>query len=454
MKNGLIASNKLNKISAVHIDQITQKDLSIFEGAHSVFELINKTTSSIGANQLKHFLMRPPADFESLMQQQEAVRFWQRHLDAWDTDISNGTLVMLKDFFEHADGLHYKPSSWMFAVDAALQRVFNKNAYSLLQFSVHHLIDLVNGLKKIVSIQEQQMPVFIKKAMQVFEEFLDQDASKHLLTLSKQSGLKALLHGGYQARRSLKKYLTRLYEQFALMDAWHAMAKASTSLGFVMPIIHKEGAVQLQAQGLFHPLLDNPVPFDIDFDQQKPMLFLTGANMSGKSTLLRSLGISALLAHIGMPVPAQSYEIGFLEGIITNMQVEDNIFKGESYFLAEVKRMKITAEKINNGTRQLVLMDELFKGTNVHDAYECSKAVIQSLVAHGGNLYALSTHLYELYQDLSGMDNIDFRYCNTNIDENGNYSFTYELKEGVSNDKIGYLVLQQEGVLDILKQKH
>jgi DNA mismatch repair protein MutS len=454
VKNDLIASNYFIKTSGVQIDQITLKDLSIIDGAHSVFELINKTTSSVGAHQLKQFLMRPPADYEALIQQQEAVKFWLRHLEAWDTEISNGTLVMLKDFFEHADGLHYKPSSWLFAVDAALQKVFNKNAYSLLQFSVHHLIDLVNGLQKIVNIHDEHMPPLVQNAMQVFAQFLAQDASKNLLALTKQSSLRALLHGGYQARRSLKKYITSLYEQFALMDAWHAMAKAGTDLGFVMPVIYKEGTVNLQAYGLFHPLLAHPVPFDISFTQQKPMLFLTGANMSGKSTLLRSLGVSALLAHIGMPVPARQYEIGFLEGIITNMQVEDNIFNGESYFFAEVKRMKITAEKISKGSRQLVLMDELFKGTNVHDAYECSKAVIQNLVAHKGNLYALSTHLYELYEELSGMENIDFRYCNTNIDASGNFSFTYELKLGVSNDKIGYLVLQKEGVLDILKQQH
>src|SRR5690606_10350884 len=105
------------------------------------------------------------------------------------------------------------------------------------------------------------------------------------------------------------------------------------------------GQVSLSAKGLFHPLLKQAVPYDIELGKDNHMLFLTGANMSGKSTLLRSLGLSALLAHIGMGVPAREYRISFLEGIITNMQVEDNIFKGESYFFAEVQRMKITAQK-------------------------------------------------------------------------------------------------------------
>lgn len=435
----------------MQIDAVTLKDLSVFNGEQNVFDLIDQTSSHLGAARLKQYLQSPPQSFERLMDIQHAVKYWTRHEAEWESSISNGTLVMLKEFFESSDGLHYKPSSWMFAVDAALQRMFNKNAYSLLQFSVFHLIDLVKGLKKIVDVEDADTPRLVQEAREVFQQFLEQKASRELLSLDRKSSLRALMHGGYQARRQLKKFISTLFEQFANMDCWHSMAKAGKQLGFTMPAINRDEQVTLSAQGLFHPLLSHAVPYDIELGKDKHMLFLTGANMSGKSTLLRSLGLSALLAHIGMAVPAQAYKISFLEGIITNMQVEDNIFKGESYFFAEVQRMKITAQKIQHSTRHLVLMDELFKGTNVHDAYECSKAVIQHLIQHKQNLLALSTHLYELYDELKQETGIAFRYCNTNIDPAGNYSFTYELKEGVSNDKIGFLVLQHEGILEILK---
>ncbi|RYD99566.1 MAG: DNA mismatch repair protein MutS [Sphingobacteriales bacterium] len=344
-----------------------------------------------------------------------------------------------------------KRNGTLFSIDAALQRIFNKNAYSLLQFSVFHLIDLVKGLQQLMNIEDADTPVLVQQARAVFETFLEHKASRELLRLDRQSSLRGLMHAGYHARRQLKAFITMLFEQFANMDCWHAMAKAGKQLGFTMPEIRQDEQVALSAKGLFHPLLKLAVPYDIELGADKHMLFLTGANMSGKSTLLRSLGLSALLAHIGMGVPAREYRISFLEGIITNMQVEDNMFKGESYFFAEVQRMKITAQKIQQSTRHLVLMDELFKGTNVHDAYECSKAVIQHLILHKHNLLALSTHLYELYDELKQEPGIAFRYCNTNMDAAGNYSFTYELKEGVSNDKIGFLVLQHEGVLEILK---
>lgn len=435
----------------MQIDAVTLKDLSVFNGELNVFDLIDQTTSHLGAARLKQYLQRPPQDYSSLMDIQDAVKYWERHEAEWDSSISNGTLVMLKDFFESSDGLHYKPSSWMFSIDAALQRIFNKNAYSLLQFSVFHLIDLAKGLQQILNIEDAHTPVLVQQARTVFETFLSHKVSRELLTLDRQSALRALMHAGYHGRRQLKKFVTTLFEQFANMDCWHAMAKAGKQLGFTMPEISRDEQVSLSAKGLFHPLLKQAVPYDIELGKDKHMLFLTGANMSGKSTLLRSLGVSALLAHIGMGVPAREYRISFLEGIITNMQVEDNIFKGESYFFAEVQRMKITAQKIQQSTRHLVLMDELFKGTNVHDAYECSKAVIRHLILHKHNLLALSTHLYELYDELKQEPGIAFRYCNTNIDTAGNYTFTYELKEGVSNDKIGFLVLQHEGILEILK---
>ena len=96
-------------------------------------------------------------------------------------------------------------------------------------------------------------------------------------------------------------------------------------------------------------------------------------------------------------------------------------------------------------------MDELFKGTNVHDAYECTKAVVDGLLRHQRHIMVLSTHLYEVAQQFSDRKEIIFSYFVTDMTEEGNYSFSYELKDGISNDRIGYRILQKEGVLDLLK---
>jgi DNA mismatch repair ATPase MutS len=155
-----------------------------------------------------------------------------------------------------------------------------------------------------------------------------------------------------------------------------------------------------------------------------------------------------------MGVPAHAMELSFLQGIITNMHVEDSLLKGESYFFAEVQRMKGTAKRISGDKPHLVLMDELFKGTNVHDAYECTRAVVEGLLQHPHHLMILSTHIHEVAHHFIGREGILFAYFVTTMGEGDDtFRFTYELKEGISNDRIGYRILQQEGVIDLLKGK-
>ena len=126
-------------------------------------------------------------------------------------------------------------------------------------------------------------------------------------------------------------------------------------------------------------LLPTPVSYNVELNQQANFLFLTGANMAGKSTFIKAVGVAVYLAHVGMGVPAKSFQLSLFDGLLSNIQVEDNISRGESYFFNEVQRIKKTIEKINDGRNWLILIDELFKGTNVQDAMKCSTTVIEGL---------------------------------------------------------------------------
>jgi DNA mismatch repair ATPase MutS len=99
-------------------------------------------------------------------------------------------------------------------------------------------------------------------------------------------------------------------------------------------------------------------------------------------------------------------------------------------------------------------MDELFKGTNVHDAYECTKGVMDGLMNHRNHLMLLSTHLYEVAHKFSENSGILFSYFVTELANDGSYHFTYELKQGISNDRIGYRILQKEGVIALLQKRN
>ncbi|MGI8582392.1 MAG: MutS-related protein, partial [Chitinophagaceae bacterium] len=131
--------------------------------------------------------------------------------------------------------------------------------------------------------------------------------------------------------------------------------------------------------------------------------------------------------------------------------VVDNIVKGESYFYNEVQRVKNTILKINDGRKWLILIDELFKGTNIQDAMKCSTVVIEGLIKIKNSLFILSTHLYEIGETLKAHNNIAFKYFETTVDDE-QLNFSYQLKDGISNDRLGYLILKREKVIELLEK--
>jgi len=139
------------------------------------------------------------------------------------------------------------------------------------------------------------------------------------------------------------------------------------------------------------------------------------------------------------------------DGLLTNINVSDNIVKGESYFFNEVQRIKTTIYKINDGKKWLILIDELFKGTNVQDAMKCSLTVIRGLLKIRNSLFILSTHLYEIGEELKKYPNISFKYFETNVLDD-QLVFSYQLKDGISNDRIGYVILRREKVVEMLEK--
>jgi DNA mismatch repair ATPase MutS len=201
---------------------------------------------------------------------------------------------------------------------------------------------------------------------------------------------------------------------------------------------------------LYHLLLPQPIAYDVEMAPHSNFIFLTGANMAGKSTFIKSVGLVAFLAHVGMGVPAIKLQLTLFDGILSNINVVDNIAKGESYFYNEVQRIKNTIVKINDGRKWLVLIDELFKGTNVQDAMKCSSTVIKGLIKINHALFILSTHLYEIGEELKPYPNISFKFFETKIN-NDQLEFSYQLKDGISNDRLGYLILKREKVVEMLE---
>jgi DNA mismatch repair ATPase MutS len=192
------------------------------------------------------------------------------------------------------------------------------------------------------------------------------------------------------------------------------------------------------------------VAYDVTLNQNHNFIFLTGANMAGKSTFIKAVGSAVFLAHIGLGVPAESMRLSLFDGLLSNINVVDNISKGESFFYNEVQRVKNTIIKVNDKRKWLILIDELFKGTNVQDAMKCSTVVVEGLIKIKRSLFILSTHLYEISESLKGYPNIDFKYFETEVADD-KLIFNYNLKNGVSSDRLGYLILKREKVIELLE---
>lgn len=437
-------------------DKTTLRDLAVFpaDGSGGVFALIDRTTTQAGRDVLRKHILNPPDSYEQLAAIQDTIKFWSSHGDLWPVVILNGTLVMLDKFFESAEGASAPPSGLAAMLTPTFQKLFNKREYFFTKFSLSHLSDFLKGCLQLTAIADMpNVPERLLAELNKMKGNLEHKLTSELTEINEHTPFATLARLQYHARREMKNTVYRLIASYALLDAWQSMARSTNEHKLVFAELVPELPVLLEGEGIYHPLLATPVSYNLSFGAGKNFLLLTGANMSGKTTFLRAVGISSLLAHLGMGAPAKRLRTSFMQGIITNMHAEDNILKGESYFYAEVQRMKQIAAKLSSERPHLALMDELFKGTNVHDACECTKAVVEGLMNHPNHIMALSTHLYEVAQQFSSDSRILFYYFVTNISASGEYKFTYQLRQGISDDRIGYLILQQEGVIDMLKKK-
>jgi len=438
-------------------DKNTLQDLSVFlpEGLTDIFALADRTVTQAGREELKHLFLEPPATLQQLLDRQAVVKFWVRHTALFPVQITNGTMVMLGQFFESSDNMTTPPGGFTLFVSQLFHKVLLTREVSVLHFSLTHLKDLFAGCNKLVELLAlPDVPDVLVRELQLMSHELTHPLIGDLLNVQRKTPFDTLTKLRYRARRELKNIAYQLMNSFARIDAWHSMAVATAAHGWQFPDVLAGEALCYHANGLYHPLLKHPVSYDLNFNKDRNFMVLTGANMSGKTTFLRAMGVGALLAHTGMGVPAHRMQISFLQNIITHMQVHDDILKGESYFYAEVMRMKHTAEKIVAPEPCLVLMDELFKGTNVHDAYDCTRAVIEGLLHYPRHIMVLSTHLYEVAQQFSSAKNITFAHFITDTDTDGAYRFNYQLLPGISDDRIGYKILEREGVITLLKSNN
>jgi DNA mismatch repair ATPase MutS len=205
-----------------------------------------------------------------------------------------------------------------------------------------------------------------------------------------------------------------------------------------------DGDFIIKADGLGHPLIgDKRVCNNITINNKKNILLITGSNMSGKSTFLRTVGINLILCYIGAPVCAKKFECSMMK-IYTCMRTSDNLDNNISSFYAEILRIKGIVESVKANKKVFFLLDELFKGTNSIDRHDGAKALIKQLGSQGAS-GLISTHdleLCDLQNEYSRIKNYHFQeyYINNEL------KFDYKIREGASTTRNALYLIKLAGI--------
>ena len=203
------------------------------------------------------------------------------------------------------------------------------------------------------------------------------------------------------------------------------------------------------AKSLGHPMLhrDVCVKNDVKINKRPFFLVVTGANMAGKSTYLRTIGINHVLACVGAPVCADKLTV-FPCKLVTNLRTTDSLNDNESYFFAELKRLKMIIDRLNSGETLFIILDEILKGTNSEDKQKGSLALIKQLITLNSN-GIIATHDLVL-GDLHNQFPEDIKNYRFEADiVNNKLSFSYKIREGVAQNMNATFLMREMGITGV-----
>lgn len=237
-------------------------------------------------------------------------------------------------------------------------------------------------------------------------------------------------------------------KQIAHIDAMVALADVAVRYGMTRPRIHHTNANQLTLQGLWHPMVATmqSTPFvrnDVSLSSESPFMLITGPNMAGKSTVMRSVALCIIMGQMGAYVPAQVAEFDLVDAIYTRIGATDRLAQGQSTFMVE---MVETAEICQNATKQsLILLDEIGRGTSTFDGVSIAAAVTQYLVSHIQARTVFATH----YHELTALSDQYPQIQNATMaikEHNNTLVFSYQLLQGTAQKSYGVTVARMAGL--------
>ncbi len=201
----------------------------------------------------------------------------------------------------------------------------------------------------------------------------------------------------------------------------------------------------MEARAMGHPLMDRArcVKNDIAMTRRPSFMIVTGANMAGKSTYLRTVGVNYLLACAGMPVCADAMRF-YPATMITGLRTNDSLSENESYFFAELKRLSMILERLKHGEEMFVILDEILRGTNSVDKQKGSMTLVRQFTELGAN-GILATHDLQLATLREAFPEAIDNYCFEAEICGGELTFSYRMQPGVAQNMNACFLMKKMG---------
>lgn len=314
------------------------------------------------------------------------------------------------------------------------------------------LIEKQSFSSELLNQKQRQIQQEEKKASTIFKEF-----SKALDALDHRNNFISALFGNgfflsdiknsFHIEQWIKAHAGKVsdwFEVVSFFDAYNSLGNFEFNHpDFVFPIIKEKGSV-INAQGLGHPLLNKKKRVDSNVVIENEQFFIvTGANMAGKSTFLRTVSLHIVMANVGLPVCAKSSHYSPVK-LITSMRTTDSLTDDSSYFFSELTRLKYIVDALTEEP-YFIILDEILKGTNSTDKAIGSRKFVEKLVASNAT-GIIATHDLSLCEIEKELDAVKNYYFDAEI-INDELHFDYTLKHGICKNMNASFLLKKMNIV-------
>jgi len=478
-------------------------DLDLF-GRQSLFQGVNRTVTQPGKGCLIVWFTQPLDHKQLILNRQQAVQelaektHFRRHFIV--TGIIGGksgegmerlhalatrTPVFTQSLFRKI-GTLVLPLCWIVAITGyiaglfPMSMLFVMTAFAFLIANIetrriHQFHQSIGRIEQILLthaklIEQIEQEKFGSELLQSIQQLLETNGKRASTVIRKLSYIIGALDQRYSLAGVILNLLyMRDMRHAMLLEQWYstyaqefdkwlealAQVDALNSMGgfafnhpdYIYPEI-TDNYFEMKGKALGHPLIhrDLCVCNDLLIEKNPYFLIVTGANMAGKSTYLRTVGVNFLLACIGLPVYAASLTV-YPAHLVTSLRTADSLTANESYFFAELKRLQMIINRLHNGEKLFIILDEILKGTNSEDKQKGSLALMKQLIAQN-TCGIIATHDLML-GTLANEFPANIKNYRFEADITGDkLTFSYRLSEGIAQNMNACFLMEKMGIIN------